>query len=72
MYAILPKKDCVCIVGLSVKDGEGVSAAEGVRNVGKKLRGRLGGLEAKRIERRSRCNHPVKDDPASGALTKNN
>ena len=44
-----------CIVGLSVKDGEGVSAAEGVRNVGKRLRGRLGGLEAKRIERRSGC-----------------
>ena len=25
-----------CIVGLSVKYGEGVSAAEGVRNVGKR------------------------------------
>ena len=25
----------LCIVGLSVKDGDGVSAAEGVRNVGR-------------------------------------
>ena len=41
------------IVGLSVKDGEGGSAAEGVTNVGRNYGAGLGGFEAKRIERRS-------------------